>query len=246
MDFTNNSKQNKININTVGLQLYNADSSFSPSTISLSLWNKAVVVAINPAKPEAERTASSVYDYEKKTQLVLDPESMITLSNIIDKDILPAIENDEFTSVNKGITVGKDSAITVNVAKKDDKDIVYIAIYKGIDSSYNAKEKAYFVFKDTTILSNYTGNSEDNDNMKITSKYSSVELFSAILRNYAESLANGVRHTIKMDNMYKSKSQHSSYIDKPEWAKRDNTQKEDSPKPVQQVSSLDEMDGFLK
>ena len=135
MDFTNVKNNNKVNINTIGLQLYNADSSFSPSTISLSLWNKAVVIAINPAKPENERTNTSVYDYEKKTQVVLDCESMITLANIIDKDILPSIGKDGVDNVNKGITVGKDSAITVNVKNTEEKSMVYIAIYKGIDSS---------------------------------------------------------------------------------------------------------------
>lgn len=244
MDFTNVKNNNKVNINTIGLQLYNADSSFSPSTISLSLWNKAVVIAINPAKPENERTNTSVYDYEKKTQVVLDCESMITLANIIDKDILPSIGKDDVDNVNKGITVGKDSAITVNVKNTEEKSMVYIAIYKGIDSSYNAKDKAYFVFKDTTILSNYNGTSDDNENMKIDSQYSSVELFSAILRNYAESLANGVRHTMRLDNAYKSKSHSNQYIDKPDWAKKDN-RKDDAPKPVQQVSSLDEMEDFI-
>ena len=192
-----NNQQKDTHVNTRGIQLFNTNG-IEPSTLVISMWNQLVALRIHPAKDKSQQTKSSVYDYDKSVNIVLDSKSADTVANIIDRDILPAIEKG--VDCTKGIPIGNNSALIVStgVKRSSGKVMPYIAIARNIKpGTLVPEEMLSYTFNTLSILNNYDGSPSNADFNIQTCQIpyqSELRAFSHIIRHLSVAMIGGEYH----------------------------------------------------
>ena len=120
-------------VNSDGIMFYGPD-----SCMRINFYNIYMSVTIYPIKPEAERTQKSMYNYEKKTSILLDREQIFYLSGLIDNKLIPAtlkgepcvigttVQKVNIFLISNGITKNKETGEII-------KDAPGVAIFKGLN-----------------------------------------------------------------------------------------------------------------
>lgn len=158
-----NNQQKETHINTRGVQFFNVNG-FEPSTMIVGMWNQLISLRIHPAKEKSQQTKSSVYDYDRSVNIILDTKTAETLADIIEKNILPAVESG--TECTKAIVVGANSAVIISTGVKRNSGRVspYIAIARNIKpGTLLPEDMLSYTFITSMILNNYDGNAGNND-----------------------------------------------------------------------------------
>lgn len=198
MPFPNqNNQQRDTHVNTRGLQMFNLNG-FDPSTMIVSMWNQLVSIRIHPAKEKSQQTKTSVYDYDKSVNIVLDTKTANILGDIILDEMIPALkENSEFT---KGIPVGSNSAIILStgVRRSGGRPIPYIAIARNIKpGSLLPDDMLSYTFNTTNILNKYDGTPGNNEfDIKTCTVqiHSELRLFGDLMKYMAVALIGAEYH----------------------------------------------------
>lgn len=174
----------KNSINTKIYQFKNKEG-FEPSTLQITGWDEMFALRINPALEPSKQSNEQIFDYERFVATSLNMEKAMLLLYKINKDILPAIENDE--EKNIGISVGGDSLITVGTGKKITGSIKpYIAIHKSLNPDTKKPEQSiYYEFKTSMTIDDYdekTGeyNMKEGYNSEL---YLFIELLKSFIKN---------------------------------------------------------------
>ena len=150
-------------VNSDGIMFYGPE-----SCMRINFYNVYMSVVIYPIKPEADRTQKSVYNYDKKTSILLDREQIFYLSGLIDNKLIPATLKDEpcviGTTVQKvniflisnGITKNKETGEIV-------KDAPGVAIFRGLNEYCIPSESMIFKFRLPKLVSSYDPESGSNN-----------------------------------------------------------------------------------
>lgn len=198
MAFPNqNNQQKEVHVNTRGIQMFNVNG-FEPSTLIIGMWNQLVSLKIHPAKEKSQQTKSSVYDYDKAINIILDNKTADALGDIILDDLIPAV-NDcrEFT---RAVTVGSNSAVVVSsgVKRSGGKPIPYMAIARNIKpGTLLPEEMLSYTFNAAYILNNYDGLPGNNEFDIKTCQLpiqSELKLFGRVLKYMATALIGAEYH----------------------------------------------------
>ncbi len=198
MAFQNqNNQQKETHINTRGFQFFNVNG-FEPSTLILSMWNQLVSLRIHPAKEKSQQTKSSVYDYDRSINIVLDSKTADLLAKIIMEKILPAVkENEECT---QGIPVGNNSAVIISsgVKRGSGRPIPYLTIARNIkQGTLIPEEMLSYTFNTSLILDNYDGTPGNADFNLQTCQipvHAELEVFAHMLRHLSVAMLGGEYH----------------------------------------------------
>ena len=204
MAFPNqNNQQKEVHVNTRGLQLFNANG-FEPSTLIIGMWNQLVSLKIHPAKEKSQQTKSSVYDYDKAINIILDNKTADTLGDIILDELIPAVnECKEFT---RAVTVGANSAVVVSsgVKRGGGKPIPYMAIARNIKPGVLLPEDILsYTFNPSYVLNNYDGmpgNTEFDIKTCQIPIQSELKLFGRVLKYMATALIGAEYHAARNIN----------------------------------------------
>ena len=192
----NNSKEEKISINTRGLAFYNKDG-FDPSTLGLGFWNdNFITIKINPTLPKDKQTPTRIYDYEKTVQTALTVPAARLFSECIKTKIIPAIAKGEEHSVS--IQVGGDSLVSVGTGKRITGDVrPYLAIHKGLNpSTRKAEMSIFYEFNTSNMIENYN---ETNGEYKLSSNYNTeLQLFIDFLDAGVKALTKADVHAMRV------------------------------------------------
>ena len=192
-----NNQQKEQHVNTRGIQLFNTNG-LEPSTMIVSMWNQMVALRIHPAKEKSQQTKTSVYDYDKSVSIVLDNKVCDMLADVIDNDILPAIEKG--VDCTKGVPVGSNSAVIISngITRSSGKVMPYLAIARNIKpGTLLPEEMLSYTFNTSSILNNYDGlpgNAEFNIQTCQIPYQSELRAFSHIIRHLAVALIGGEYH----------------------------------------------------
>lgn len=143
------------NINTPGYQLY-SDS----ATLVTEFWNKVIMVKMHPAKPESERTNTSVYDYNKQLAVGLTVEKALTMGKYILEDIYPALLKGE--ECTRAVVTSKVNMLVVSTGVKlHGKVEPYIAICKNINESRKPSEMMICTLRKDMAITEYNHETGD-------------------------------------------------------------------------------------
>ena len=192
-----NNQQKDAHASTRGAQFFNVNG-FEPSTMILGMWNQLVTLRIHPAKEKSQQTKTSVYDYDKSVSIVLDNKSTETLADIVNNEIIPALENG--VECTKAVVIGTNSAVIVStgVKKTSGKPIPYLAIARNIKPGVLIPEDMLsYTFNTSMILNNYDGNSGNSDFDIKTCQIpyqAEIKLFGHMLNHLAVALVGGEYH----------------------------------------------------
>jgi len=194
----NNENDNRKSITTKVYQFKNRDG-FEPSTLQISGWDEMFSLRINPALPPDKQSKDQLYDYDKFVATSLNMEKVMLLLYKINKDILPAIENEE--EKNIGISVAGDSLVTVGTGKAITQSIrPYIAIHKGLNpDTKKAEQSIYYEFKKSMTVDDYDPNTGDyNVETNISAEFM---LFIELLKSFIQN-SNFNSHVNRYNNRY--------------------------------------------
>ena len=195
----NDYNTDKKSVNTNIYQFKNKEG-FEPSTLQIRGWDEMLSMRINPALEPSKQSKEQIFDYERFVATSLNMEKAMLLLYKINKDIIPAIENDE--EKNIGINVGGDSLITVGTGKKITGSIKpYLAIFKGLNPDTKKPEQSIFYeFKTSMTIDDYDANT---GNYTVNEGYQAeLYLFMDILKSFIQSAA--VAHNIRYNTRYTS------------------------------------------
>lgn len=194
----NNENDNRKSITTRVYQFKNKDG-FEPSTLQVSGWDEMFSLRINPALPPDKQSKDQLYDYDKFVATSLNMEKVMLLLYKINKDIMPAIENNE--EKNIGISVAGDSLVTVGTGKAITQSIrPYIAIHKGLNpDTKKAEQSIYYEFKKSMTIDDY--NPETGDYGVETNISAEFMLFIELLKSFIQN-SNFNSHVNRYNNRY--------------------------------------------
>ena len=137
------------NVNTDGLVMYGDD-----AVLRLDYFNHMVSFKIFPAKPEAERTEKSVYDYSKRTVVSASIDDLVYIGWWIKNVLIPNTKEEKACSI--GIITSKVNLIVIsNGIKETNKISPYVALFKDLDTSRKPAEQAFFTFRTRRSIINY-------------------------------------------------------------------------------------------
>ena len=198
MPFPNqNNQQRDTHVNTRGIQMFNVNG-FEPSTMIISMWNQLISLRIHPAKEKSQQTKTSVYDYDKSVQIILDNKTACLIGDKINDSMIPALKNNQEYTV--GIPVGANSAIILStgVKRSGGKPIPYIAIARNIKpGNLLPDDMLTYTFNTSPILNNYDGlpGNQDFDVKTCTMMvHSELALFADLMKHMAVALVGAEYH----------------------------------------------------
>ena len=198
MAFINqNNQQKETHANTRGIQFFNVNG-FEPSTLIVSMWNQMIALRIHPAKEKSQQTKTSVYDYDRSINLVLDTKSALLAADIILDEIIPAVK--EGKECTKGIPIGGSSALIVSsgVKRSSGRIIPYMVIARNIKpGTLLPEETLSYTFNPMIALNDYDGTPGNKDFNPQTSSVSypgELKAFGNILKHLAVAILGGEYH----------------------------------------------------
>lgn len=190
--------QNRNNVNTRGIQLYNING-FYPSTVKFDFWNDSFAsIAIFPAKAKELQTEKDRYDYENRiAAAVSHPKVMELLDNI--PRIIKAYEDGQ--DANSYVDIAGNNLFGYGTMKnKDGKQIFYLAVHKDLDDNRIPRQSAYYEFNFTQSISEYdpkTGNYA-----MVASKLGEFAIFRKYLEEAYAATTHAVAHSVKVAHDY--------------------------------------------
>ena len=198
MAFINqNNQQKETHANTRGIQFFNVNG-FEPSTLIVSMWNQMIALRIHPAKEKSQQTKTSVYDYDRSINLVLDTKSALLAADIILDEIIPAVK--EGKECTKGIPIGGSSALIVSsgVKRSSGRIVPYMVIARNIKpGTLLPEETLSYTFNPMIALNDYDGTPGNKDFNPQTSSVSypgELKAFGNILKHLAVAILGGEYH----------------------------------------------------
>ena len=150
-----NNQQKETHANTRGIQFFNVNG-FEPSTLIVSMWNQMIALRIHPAKEKSQQTKTSVYDYDRSINLVLDTKSALLAADIILDEIIPAVK--EGKECTKGIPIGGSSALIISsgVKRSSGRIVPYMVIARNIKpGTLLPEETLSYTFNPMIALNDY-------------------------------------------------------------------------------------------
>ena len=187
----NNDKDNQISVNTRGYQFMNRDG-FEPSSLQVGAWNENMSLRINPMLEPSKQTETRIFDYDRYVSTALTLEKAMLLLYKIEKEIIPAIENDIDKSI--GIQVGGDSLVVVGTGKRLTGSIrPFFAIHKSLNPDTKKPEMSMFYeFKATSSIDDY--NESTGTYSLSESVYTEFKLFVFLLKSFINFGSNFAAH----------------------------------------------------
>jgi len=148
----NNSQNNSregTNVNTKGLSFFNSVG-FEKSALLVGYWNSLISIKMHPALDPSKQTETKKFNYDQVISTALTIEKAFILATKIEKDILPAIINNEQKSV--AVPVGADSLLLVSTGKDLTGAIApYLAIHKSLNQKTKLPELSMYYFFNTDM-----------------------------------------------------------------------------------------------
>ena len=176
----------KSRINTDGIQLYG-----DTSTIQFDWWNQTISIKMAPAKDPSDQSPG-VYDYKQKLITAMPPDTAVILGNLIESDIIPAIQAGEAKQV--GVQTSKLNMFYVSTGVAETGKVEpYMALFMDIDESRKPKRTMTFKFRNRHVFSKFdpnTGEFEMRDGIAEEFKFIAQFFKSAI--NVMGATAHGV------------------------------------------------------
>lgn len=126
--FDNNYNNNKINVNTTIITLYN------DSKLLVGAWNDKVSLEITPCSGKDEN-GMSIYNRENRINTALSPENAVMLYLQVKKRILPLIdENSDIERKVSVVTKARDAKNVIEIArvKENGEFVMKLNIYKNV------------------------------------------------------------------------------------------------------------------
>ena len=198
MAFINqNNQQKETHASTRGIQFFNVNG-FEPSTLIVSMWNQMIALRIHPAKEKSQQTKTSVYDYDRSINLVLDTKATLLAADIILTEVLPAVK--EGKECTKGIPVGGSSALIISsgVKRASGNIIPYVMIARNIKpGTLLPDETLSYTFNPMAVLNDYDGTPGNTDFNPQTSQVSypgELKAFGMVLKHLALAILGGEYH----------------------------------------------------
>ena len=194
----NNEADNRKSVNTRIYQFKNKDG-FEPSTLQVGGWDEMLSLRINPTLPPEKQSKEQIFDYDKFVSTSLNMEKAMLLLYKINKDIIPAIENDE--EKNIGISVGGDSLVTVGTGKAITNTIKpYLAIHKGLNPDTKKPEQSiYYEFRKSMTIDDYNA---ETGTYTVEENYDAeFNLFCELLKSFIQN-SNFNNHVNRYGNRF--------------------------------------------
>ena len=206
-DFNNGNKSNN-SVNTRGYRWYNASSKTAPATMALDFWNQFLSLSISPAKPEGDRTETSVYDYDKAVKALISGETAFLMSKALRHIVDVSLPKNEAYEI--GFPIGKTSMITVNSGVGLDR-LPYISIMKELDESMTPKIEEQFEFPSSkTVVKDTNGEYMIPNNVADTVEYCAI-----LLEEFAKAIGFAQSHTKRYMDGFKHSNFSSNKKDSP-------------------------------
>lgn len=185
-------------VNTRVYQFKNKEG-FEPSTLQVGGWDEMFSMRINPTLPPEKQSRDHLFDYERFVATSFNMEKALLFLFKINKDILPAIENDE--EKNIGISVGGDSLVTIGTGKSITNSIrPYIAIHKGLNPDTKKPEQSiYYEFRKSITIDDYN---PETGEYTVSEEYDSeLNLFCELLKSFIQN-SNFNAHVNRFNNRF--------------------------------------------
>lgn len=194
-------KENKLNVNTRGIQLYNTEG-FDPSTLVLDFWNDSMFsIKLHPAKEKAKQTEREKFDYEQSVNTALSMNKAVELLANTDKVWEAHTKNEE---VSFYVNISGVNLLGIGTKNIDDRNVIFFAIHKQLNDNRIPAMSMYYEFLPGEIITNFdpaTGNFG-----KENSGRGEYELFVRYLSNGIDAMSKAVCHSIRVvDNFYRKR-----------------------------------------
>ena len=155
MAYNENMKSKSDNVYGNGINLYGNE-----STMQFGYYNGAVSVRINPIKPEGERTAKSMYNYDVHTSIIVSKDDALYIGWMLENVFLPKLNAGE--KFYQAIRIGRANMISFDTGDETSDGMPIVTIYRDLDpGTLRAKESRRFVFRPVTTLSKYDPDAAD-------------------------------------------------------------------------------------
>lgn len=196
----NNSKQ-KASTNTRGFQFTNSTpQALAKSAMGFNYWNDMVSIQLNPALPEEKQTDFRRFDYDQSIMCSLTLDRCETLSVIIEKFVLPAVEKNEEVSYGIPVSNSSNSLFIIRTVKGPDGDVVpQVGILKDLDAeTKKPAQSLYYQFNNSQVVENYNEeNGTFNMSQIIPEGMTELGMFGAMLHHAVLELSNASVHAMR-------------------------------------------------
>lgn len=198
----NNDRDNGINVNTRSCQLLNKEG-FDPSALSIGAWNEMMSLRINPALEPSKQTESRIFDYDRSVSTSLTMEKVMLLLYKINKEIVPAINDNIDKSIGIPLNNGE-SLIVIGTGKKYTNEIrPFLAIHKSLNANTRKPEMSMFYeFKRAYTIDDY--DEKTGEYSMVTDIHSEFKLFIELLKAFIIGSSNFTPHADRVSNYFRN------------------------------------------